>query len=192
MVVTAKVALRRAVLTARRAVDDATHAREAEQIAALLTRLSHKGEVTCAYVPTGTEPGSLRMLQDQHAAGVRVLLPLAGADGELDWAEFTGSQDLRRGRFGLLEPTGRTLGPEAITEAHRVVVPALAVDRRGTRLGRGAGYYDRALRRVPEGVALLAVVRSEEVYAQVPRETHDVAVHGALTPAGLIRLDAAL
>ncbi|MDQ2721844.1 MAG: 5-formyltetrahydrofolate cyclo-ligase, partial [Actinomycetota bacterium] len=98
----------------------------------------------------------------------------------------------RQGGFGLLEPTGRTLGPEAITDAHRVVVPALAVDRHGTRLGRGAGYYDRALRRVPKGVAILAVVRSEEVYSLVPRETHDVSVDGALTPAGLIRLDAAL
>lgn len=192
MVAPAKAALRREILAARRSVDAATRAQEAARLAELLVDVAGTGGVTCAYVPMGTEPGSMAMLDGLRAAGVRVLLPLARQDGELDWAEFTGTRALAPGGFGMLEPTNAPLGPDAIATAGSVVVPALAVDRRGTRLGRGAGFYDRALRRVRDGVPVLAVVRAAEVYEVLPRQDHDVAVGSALTPAGLIELASAL
>jgi 5-formyltetrahydrofolate cyclo-ligase len=65
-----------------------------------------------------------------------------------------------------------------------VLVPALAVDRRGRRLGRGGGYYDRTLASLA-GPAY-AVVYDDEVVEEVPVEPHDVAVAGALTPSGLV------
>jgi 5-formyltetrahydrofolate cyclo-ligase len=70
-----------------------------------------------------------------------------------------------------------------------VLVPALAVDRRGVRLGRGAGHYDRSLVFASAGAARLAVVRDEELVERLPGEPHDVRMTGALTPGrGVVEL----
>jgi 5-formyltetrahydrofolate cyclo-ligase len=73
--------------------------------------------------------------------------------------------------------------------AQVVLVPALAVDRRGVRLGRGGGFYDRSLMLCGPGARLVAVVRDSEVLDEVPGEAHDVPMTHALTPgAGLLAL----
>ncbi|MFZ0875798.1 MAG: 5-formyltetrahydrofolate cyclo-ligase, partial [Pseudonocardiaceae bacterium] len=70
-----------------------------------------------------------------------------------------------------------------------VLVPALAVDRTGVRLGRGGGHYDRTLPLATPGTPLVAIVRDDEVLAALPAQPHDVPVTAALTPArGLIPL----
>ena len=67
-----------------------------------------------------------------------------------------------------------------------VIVPALAVDHAGYRLGRGAGYYDRALAGVR--APLCALVFSHELLPEVPHEPHDVPVQLAVTPGGVFRV----
>jgi 5-formyltetrahydrofolate cyclo-ligase len=112
-----------------------------------------------------------------------VLLPVGPVAGsELAWAVDTGR--LVPGRFGLLEPVGPRLGPTAIGTADVVVVPALAVSRAGVRLGRGGGYYDRALRHARDGALVVAVVFDDEVVDEVPAEPHDHRVDVVVTPAG--------
>ncbi|MEO9222816.1 MAG: 5-formyltetrahydrofolate cyclo-ligase [Mycobacteriaceae bacterium] len=193
MAATAKADVRLTIHAARRALHKQTHAREAAALATLVASLVGEGEVTCAYVPTGTEPGSLTMLQALRAGGSRVLLPLTRSPGyPLDWAEFTGTGDLRDAEYGLREPTADPLGPAAIAGARLVLVPALAVDRAGHRLGRGAGFYDRSLTLADPAARLVAVVRAAEVLAELPHEEHDIAMDDALTPAGLISLGTAL
>ncbi|TVT51628.1 5-formyltetrahydrofolate cyclo-ligase [Amycolatopsis rhizosphaerae] len=145
----------------------------------------------CAYVPFGTEPGSIAWLDLLRGAGARVLLPVIPPEpGPLHWAEYTGTASLAPGRLrGVLEPTGPLLGPEALGEAGLVLLPALAVDRSGVRLGRGAGYYDRSLPHVRPGAALTAVVRDDELVDHLPAEPHDVLMTAALTPClGLVTL----
>jgi 5-formyltetrahydrofolate cyclo-ligase len=107
-------------------------------------------------------------------------------DLDLDWAAYTGDVEHVAVRPGvdLLEPAGPRLGVEAISTADVVLVPALAVDRAGHRLGRGAGSYDRALRRVAPETPVLAVVYDDEVVTEVPADDHDRFVTGALTPSG--------
>lgn len=146
------------------------------------------GEVTwiCAYVPVGGEPGSLAMLDALRAAGARVLLPVTGEPGPLEWAEYEGPERLRRGRFGLREPEGAPIA-DALRLAEVILIPALAVDRSGTRLGRGAGYYDRSLHASRADARLIAVVRDDEVVAHLPRESHDHRMGWALTPFGGLR-----
>jgi 5-formyltetrahydrofolate cyclo-ligase len=132
-------------------------------------------------------PGCPPMLSALIEAGCRVLLPVVGggAPGPLDWAELDAGA-VALGRFGLVEPTGPRLGPTAITEASTILVPALAVDRRGVRLGRGGGYYDRSLRLASGRARLVAVVRDDELVPHLPAEPHDVPMTAALTPsAGL-------
>ena len=105
------------------------------------------------------------------------------SDNDLDWAVFDGA--LAPGRFGLSEPTGARLGVEAVLGADLLLVPALAVDHRGRRLGRGGGSYDRVLARVAGAVPALAVVDDAEVVPAVPVEPHDRPVQGYVTPSGV-------
>ena len=70
-----------------------------------------------------------------------------------------------------------------------MLVPALAVDRSGVRLGRGAGFYDRTLDAVRPGTWLVGVVFDDDVVEALPTEAHDVRMTHVLTPlAGLRRL----
>lgn len=142
-----------------------------------------------AYVPVGREPGSPEMLDAMAAAGARIFLPIAREPGPLRWALYRGPQSLVSAPFGLTEPDGPVLAPETVAECSLVLVPALAVDRRGTRLGRGAGFYDRTLDLCDAGASSIAVVRDSELVDRLPGEPHDRPVTHALTPAaGFVRL----
>ncbi|XVS65138.1 5-formyltetrahydrofolate cyclo-ligase [Actinosynnema sp. CA-299493] len=142
------------------------------------------GETVCAYVASAAEPGSLAMVEALRSHGLRVLLPVVVGDG-LDWAAYDGR--LRVSAFGLKEPVGPLLGAEAVRSAALVLVPALAVDHSGVRLGKGGGYYDRVLGSAAGPV--VAVVRDEEFVQALPAEPHDVRVDAVLTPArGVVRL----
>ena len=143
--------------------------------------------VVAAYIGIGYEPPTLDLLSALEERGVRVLLPVVRPDMALDWSAAPARSARPTGPLGLLEPPGPLLGPDAVRGAGLVLVPALAVDRSGNRLGRGAGYYDRALAGWTRTAALLAVVFDEEVLDEVPAEEHDQRVDGALTPSGPIR-----
>jgi len=146
----------------------------------------------CAYVPVGSEPGSIELIDSLHRRGVRVLLPVAGATdvGEpLQWGEYRPGK-LIGARYGLQEPAPPRLGADAIAQASAILVPALAVDRAGVRLGRGAGFYDRSLPLADAAARLIAVVRDDELVDRLPAEPHDVRVTHALTPrGGLVTLE---
>lgn len=142
----------------------------------------------CAYLPVGTEPGWAAGLDALVAAGHDVLLPVAPPEpGPLDWARYEGPAALGTGPIGLREPTGPRLGPAAIGRAGLVLVPALAADRRGVRIGQGGGYYDMTLPLAAPGTPLVVVLNDEELVAELPVEPHDRRVTAALlAEAGLI------
>src|SRR5262249_57983584 len=115
-----------------------------------------------------------------------VLLP----DGDLDWASYEGPDSLAAGPRGLLEPgpAEPRRGPGAIARADLVLVPALAADRSGNRLGKGGGSYDRALARVGGLVPTVALLFDGELLDEVPAGPHDVPVRLAAQPGeGIIR-----
>ncbi|GAA4810958.1 5-formyltetrahydrofolate cyclo-ligase [Tomitella cavernea] len=167
------------------ATHDALRA-EADALAAawrteILTTLPW-GATICAYVPTDAEPGDMRMLEDALASGLRVLVPVTGAPGPLSWARYTGRGALRPARYGLLEPPGPVLAPSAIAEASLILVPAVAVDLHGVRLGRGGGYYDRTLPAAAPGASMVCVVGDGELVEELPEDPHDVRIGMVLTP----------
>ncbi|MFD5795877.1 5-formyltetrahydrofolate cyclo-ligase [Streptomyces diastatochromogenes] len=151
-----------------------------------------------AYVSVGSEPGTLALLDALRARGVRVLLPALLPDNDLDWGEYAGPDSLARiqhgGKMALFEPSGERLGPDAVTAADVVLLPGLAVDARGMRLGRGGGSYDRVLARLERAgahPALVVLLYDTEVVARVPAEAHDQPVHAVVTPSGVRRFRAA-
>ncbi|GHF44637.1 5-formyltetrahydrofolate cyclo-ligase [Amycolatopsis bartoniae] len=185
-----KGAWRARLSAARAAVPAATRDAEAWALAHAIGGM-RLPPIVCCYVPFGSEPGSVALLDVARQAGARVLLPVIPAQpGPLDWAEYTGAQTLSPGRVrGILEPTGPRLGPAALGDAGLVLIPALAVDSSGVRLGRGAGHYDRSLGHAAPDAALVAVVRDAELVERLPAEPHDVRMTAALTPRlGLVPL----
>lgn len=137
-----------------------------------------------AYVPVGAEPGSVAFLDALRERGCTVLLPVvpSGPPAPLDWVRYDARDSLARGRFGLLEPTGRRLGIDAVSAADVAFVPALAIARTGVRLGRGAGYYDRSIAGIR--AALVGIVYDHELLDDLPADAYDVPMRWVLTPGG--------
>jgi 5-formyltetrahydrofolate cyclo-ligase len=191
-----KAALRDRLLAARRSVADDTHAGEARSLTDHLDAAVSSDSTVCAYVPVGAEPGSIEMLDVLLRRTARVLLPVARTTADdspvaLQWGEYRPGH-LVATRFGLLEPAEPWLPATTVAEASVVLVPALAVDRAGVRLGRGRGFYDRTLVHRDPRARLIAVIRDEELLDELPHEPHDVPMTHALTPGGgLIELGSA-
>ena len=180
--VAAKDELRADLLARRRARSQADRDAAAEAVAAALVAGLGGVRTLAAFVPDPIEPGAGRLPDAYARTGARVLLPVIPPTGRiLDWAVYGGA--LEPGRFGLSEPPGPRLGAVAIGEAEAVVVPALAVDRFGIRLGRGGGYYDRALAHARPDAALVTVVFDDERVDELPRELHDRPVTAVVTPS---------
>lgn len=180
-----KAELRIAVLAARRAMSQTDRTRAGEAIAAAGVAELAGAATVAAYLSMGDEPPTDLLLSGLTERGVRVLLPVIAGE-QLDWADYATSADLAAGPLGIVEPTGPRLGASSLAGADVVIVPALAVDGAGNRLGRGRGYYDRALADVAAPV--IAVVYDAEWVADLPVEPHDRTVDAVLRPAGLSRL----
>ena len=140
-----------------------------------------------AYVAIGTEPDTTALLAALRSRGTIVLLPILLPDNDVDWAPYAGDHTLAAAGRGLREPTGRRLGVDAVRTAAAVLVPALAVDRAGHRLGRGGGSYDRVLARADREAFTCALLYDGELRDILPLEPHDCAVRAAATPSGLTR-----
>nr|WP_181387252.1 5-formyltetrahydrofolate cyclo-ligase [Streptomyces sp. Act143] len=153
-----------------------------------------QARTVAAYVSVGNEPGTLTLLDALRARGVHVLLPALLPDNDLDWGAYAGEGSLARiqhgGKMALFEPAGERLGPDAVTAADVVLLPGLAVDARGMRLGRGGGSYDRVLARLERAgahPALVVLLYDSEVVERVPEEAHDRPVDAVVTPSGVRR-----
>ena len=135
------------------------------------------------YLPAAFEPDSLgvRRFTGNPLAVTRTPPRTQG----LILHPFDESTPLEKHRFGFMQPTADV--PElAPADIGLVLVPGLAFDRQGGRLGHGAGYYDRLLIRLPPTVPLVGLVHSELVLDSVPMLTHDVRMTHLLTEQALI------
>ncbi len=152
-------------------------------------RMLPHGATVAAHCPMHGEPGGPDLVGALARAlppAGRLLLPVLRLDLDLDWATYTG--ELVPGPRGLHQPPGPLLGPEAITRAVMVIVPAVAVDRAGIRLGRGGGSYDRSLARLTGTVPVLALTYPGETPPALPAAPHDRRVSAVVTPDGITTL----
>jgi len=120
-------------------------------------------------------------------AGKRVLLPRMVGES-LEFAAVTQADDLIGGRFGVREPNPSC--PVQRVDARAIVlVPGVAFDRAGGRLGRGAGYYDRALAEIREyavNATFIGVGFSHQIVDRVPMMSHDVRMDAILSDANFL------
>jgi 5-formyltetrahydrofolate cyclo-ligase len=186
----AKQALRRRILAARTSLtEEQRHeaGREFRDTVLALPEALMAGTVA-AYYSVGTEPPSRGLVYALWKRGSYVLLPLVRSDGNLDWASYEGPDSLAPARHGLLEPAGTDAG-HSVASADLVIVPALAADRRGNRLGRGRGCYDRALAHVGPMIPVIALLYDGELLDELPSGPLDRRVSMAVQPsAGIARL----
>lgn len=190
-----------AIAGAKRVLRDAVRRRRAARAPAQRQaddelRFAHLAELLAgrpvrrlaAYLSAGTEPDSLRLVAWSVAHGMDVLLPVL-TDGagswlrEPAWAAYSGPESLREGRSRILEPTAPPLPDDALTGVELLVVPGLAADAAGNRLGRGGGWYDRA--RADHGdLETWLLLNDDEVLGVVPTDTWDLPVDLLVTPSG--------
>jgi len=190
-----KARLRVSLLAARRQLtaDQRTAAGRALRDAVLQAPQAQMAGTVAAYVSVRSEPDTRSLIFALWKRGSYVLVPLLLPDGDLDWASYEGPESLVPGPLGLLHPAETPRGVTAITSADLVIVPALAADPAGNRLGRGGGSYDRALARVGAAVPTIALLYDGELVDEVPVAGHDQPVRAVARPAeGITRLPAGL
>ena len=186
-----KARLRRQLIAARKLISDSIrneagrlirdHVLEMAEVAAAGT--------VAAYYSVGTEPDTHGLIFALWKRGSYVVLPVLLPDGDLDWASYEGPDSLAPGPRGLLQPVEPVRGAGAVARADIVLVPALAVDVFGHRLGRGGGSYDRALERVGVQVPIIALLYDSELLPSVPVAAHDQLVSVVVRPEhGITRL----
>lgn len=183
-----KASARAELLAARRAMTASDRADAAEAIALHLLAVpvvARARRVAC-YLSMPSEPGTAPLLAGLHARGIEVLVPVSLPDHTLEWVAHDPTVPVASAALGMPEPDGPRLGAGALESCTALIVPALAVDHAGHRLGRGAGYYDRALAGVTAPIC--AVVFAHELLPEVPHDAHDVPVQMAATPSGIFRV----
>ncbi len=171
-----KADLRRQYRRVRAAVPDPDARSHAicERVVAL-PAYQHAAAIHC-YLPIKDEADTRPLVAHALAHGKRVAVPLVEAGNPIlahSWLTSTAADSVQAGTFGTLQPG--TVQPAYPGDWHLMLVPLLAFDRRGTRLGYGGGYYDRLLATHPHCRALAVGVAFAAQEAPVlPREPFDV------------------
>jgi 5-formyltetrahydrofolate cyclo-ligase len=146
------------------------------------------GQLVTCFASMATEPPTDRLRTKLRELGKEVLLPIMKPGNSLVWG--FDSANLVRNDYGIYEPVPADID---ITNASAILIPALRVGRDGSRLGRGAGYYDRALASLPTfalgGPIRICLVFDDEVDNSVPSESHDALIDVIVTPSQVIQVN---
>lgn len=126
------------------------------------------------YYPLPDEVDVRPLIREASERGKRVLLPVVKGE-DLELRLYEGEDSLRKGAFGIMEPTGETFAEENYDEIQLALVPGMAFDKAGHRLGRGKGYYDRLLPKLKKA-KLTGVCFHFQLVDEVPAEPHDISV----------------
>jgi 5-formyltetrahydrofolate cyclo-ligase len=180
-----KESLRRAALDARKAfvstLSDADRALLERRLAERLTSLFAGVAVVGGYCPLGSEISPLPAMEEARAVGAIVAFPCFPNPAKP--FRFLAGDPLEPGPFGIMQPAKR----HPVVQPNLVLVPLIAIDHRGTRLGRGKGHYDRALVSLKKSGARLVGVGwpMQSVADPIPADDWDVPLDAFASPNGI-------
>jgi 5-formyltetrahydrofolate cyclo-ligase len=181
-----KAELRRRFRASRDALAPAERRRLSEAaLGHLEARLPRQARTIGLYATHGSEVDTAPLFERLRARRLTLCYPRCAAGNRLDFVPVTDLASLAPGAYGILEPAGTPLPLERLDA---VVVPGLAFDRRGGRLGYGGGYYDRMLAALPPGTARLGLGFSRQLTDELPNDAHDVGLHAVVTDAGVLEV----
>jgi 5-formyltetrahydrofolate cyclo-ligase len=184
-----KNALRKEALKRRRALHSDDVHRLSRRIGAeiLGCDLYNHAQTIMAYLAMPDEPQVNAVIADAWLCGKTVCVPhLRNEWGIMDAAVIHGFDELVTGKFNLSVPDPHRLKPVAEADIDVVLVPGVAFDKYGNRLGMGAGYYDRFLSKAGRAV-FMGVCFSFNVLDYIPSEPSDLPVHYLVTELGIVR-----
>jgi 5-formyltetrahydrofolate cyclo-ligase len=180
-----KESLRRAALEARKAfvrtLSDADRARLEQKLAEHLTSLFAGVSVVGGYCPLGSEISPVPAMEEARAVGAIVGYPCFANPAKP--CKFLAGDPLEPGPFGMMQPAKR----HPVVTPDLVLVPLIAVDGRGTRLGRGKGHYDRALIHLKKSKARLVGIGwpLQRLADTIPADAWDIPLDAFASPDGV-------
>ncbi|MBI2877857.1 MAG: 5-formyltetrahydrofolate cyclo-ligase [Candidatus Tectomicrobia bacterium] len=147
-----------------------------------------RARIIAFYLAIDKEVRTQEMVREALRQGKRVLIPkLYREPASLLLSEVQDIDvELRRGPWGILEPQEQYLRPIPLAEVELILVPGVAFDLQGGRIGFGKGYYDRMLSRVERPVGLIGLAFEFQVLPEVPQQEHDIPVHKIITEKRVI------
>lgn len=168
--------LRQQIRTQKRRLSAAELAVMSEDICSKVLALASWQEAgtLLLYYPLPDEVDVRLLIKDAFESGKKVLLPVVKGD-ELELHLYEGEASLKEGAFGIMEPTGPLFAPIHYDEIELAIIPGMAFDSAGHRLGRGKGYYDRLLPNLRDA-KLIGVCFPFQFLEEVPAEAHDISV----------------
>ena len=175
--------LRTQVLDQLRTQQEEVRRRKSETIQRRLFRLAvfRRAKLVCCYVSLPYEVETWRLMTRMLETGKRVAVPVVQGDA-LALSELRDPErDLARGAFGVWEPVPKRRRPVAVDAVDLVLVPALAFDRAGHRVGHGHGYFDRLLARLPDRTPTIGLCFDFQLRDRLPIQPHDRAVQTVLS-----------
>jgi 5-formyltetrahydrofolate cyclo-ligase len=185
-----KASLRRALAEARRSLSPEERGARSRRIAALLWALPafRDADIICTYVSFREEVETGELLAGLLAAGRRVAVPvhLHGAPQPLVFAEIRSADELVPNHFGIPQPPGDRARYLPTASIPLFLVPGLAFDQAGRRLGYGLGFYDRAFALAAPGALKVGLAFECQVIERVPTDSHDVLLDLVVTDKRVI------
>ena len=189
----AKVALRELIRTQRLADSEEARFEAAHDLCDRFVELPYvrRARSVALYISGSFEPGTHVIRSALAARGVNVLLSVINSSGQLEWFDDPAPPSERRSPRHTVTSISAPWR-SALDEVSVLLVPALAVDTLGRRLGRGSGCYDTVLGSLGPNMLTLAAVYEREVFdaavEPVPAECHDVPIDAVITPSRVLRL----
>lgn len=180
-----KASLREKLKKLRDQVDPGLAETASQGIWAVFRRLPEfqKAKGIGAFASTPGEINTYPILEGILAAGKKLYLPRVATERtHFDYYPVPDFKNLSSGAFGILEPPGKH--PASWEDIDIALVPGLAFDLRGHRLGFGKGYYDRVLPHLKKSALTVGLGYSFQIVEQIPAESHDVLLKSILTEKG--------
>lgn len=184
----AKIAMRRELASRRRILPPQIITRVGRRVCELICdspEFAAAGTIAL-YAALPDEVPTQPLFEAALASGKRILLPRISAQDCLEFGVVKDWKQLRVGRFGVLEPEPESPGVPLAT-GHLVIVPGVGFTPQGHRLGRGKGYYDRALAAAEGAPGLFGLCFSCQLVVDLPSEAHDQRVQAVVSERGIVR-----